>query len=77
MDYFQSSAVEKTSKFVYTASGLKKKQNKTGNNNNNNSGNDYNDTKNGCNDYKSIIQDSFWLCISLAQPQMANILFDK
>lgn len=71
MDYLQFSVVEKTDKFMFTASGLKRK------NNNNNSGSDYNDTKYGCIDYKSIIQGSFWLNISLAQHQMANILFGK
>ena len=53
MDYFQLSE-------------LKRKKNKKGNNNNSSS--DYNDTQNGCNGYKSIIQDfydfvSHWLSI--------------
>ena len=52
--------------FMFTASELKRKKNKKGNNNN--SGSDYNDTQNGCNGYKSIIQDfydfvSHWLSI--------------
>ena len=66
MDYFQLGIKEKTRMFMFTASELKRKKNKKGNNNN--SGSDYNDTRNGCNGYKSIIQDfydfvSHWLSI--------------
>ena len=51
------SVKEKTRMFMFTASELKRKKNKKGNNNNSSS--DYNDTQNGCNGYKSIIQDFY------------------
>ena len=75
MDYFQLSVKEKTEKFMFTVIGKKREKNKKGKNNN--SGSNYNDTKTGCNDYKSIIEVLFWLCISLAQHQIANILSEK
>ena len=75
MDYFQLSVKEKTRKFMFTVIGKKREKNKKGKNNN--SGSNYNDTKTGCNDYKSIIEVLFLLCISLAQHQIANILSDK
>ena len=54
MDYFQLSVKEKTGKFMFTVIGKKREKNKKGKNNN--SGSNYNDTKTGCNDYKSIIE---------------------
>ena len=67
MEYFQLSVKEKTRMFMFTASELKRKKNKKGNNHNSDCS-DYNDTQNGCNGYKSIIQDfydfvSHWLSI--------------
>ena len=59
MDYFQSSVKENTRMLMFTASEPKRKKNKKVNNNNSIS--DYNDAQNGCNDYKSIIQDFFTL----------------
>ena len=61
------SVKEKTRMFMFTASELKRKKNKKGNNHNSDCS-DYNDTQNGCNGYKSIIQDfydfaSHWLSI--------------
>ena len=54
MDYFQLSVKEKTGKFMFTVIGKKREKNKKGKNNN--SGSNYNDTKTGCNDNKSIIE---------------------
>ena len=54
MDYFQLSVKENTRMLMFTASEPKRKKNKKVNNN------DYNDAQNGCNDYKSIIQDFFY-----------------
>ena len=67
MEYFQLSVKEKTRMFMFTANELKRKKNKKGNNHNSDCS-DYNDTQNGCNGYKSIIQDfydfvSHWLSI--------------
>ena len=65
---------------MFTASELKRKKNKKGNNNKSSS--DYNDTQNGCNGYKSIIQDfydfvSHWLSIKWQMYRLTRSLRTK